>query len=85
MTTLITKKEFLQVTQAETLTVREFESQFLAECISFPIADLATLGTAFSALPSAFTSVAKAAKGGKVLYEATFPVAGKLAKAKDGS
>ena len=85
MNKLAIRKEFLQVTQANDLIVRDIDSLIPADCITFPLADLASLGTVFSSLPAAFSSAAQAAGKGKVLYEATFPVAGKLAEAKDGS
>ena len=85
MNKLAIKKDFLQLTQANDLVVKDIDSLVPAECITFPLTDLASLGTVFSSLPTAFSSVAQAAGNGKVLYEATFPVAGKLAEAKDGS
>ena len=85
MNKLAIRKEFLQVTQANDLIVKDIDSLIPADCITFPLADLASLGTVFSSLPAAFSSAAQAAGKGKVLYEATFPVAGKLAEAKDGS
>ena len=85
MNKLAIKKDFLQLTQANDLVVKNNESLAPSECVTFPLADLASLGTVFSSLPTAFSSVAQAAGNGKVLYEATFPVAGKLAEAKDGS
>lgn len=85
MNKLVAKKDFLAVTQAETLAVRDFDTLVPAECISFPLGELASLGSVFSSLPAAFSALPQAAGQGKVLYEATFPVAGKLAKAKDGS
>lgn len=85
MNKLAIKKDFLQLTQANDLVVKNIDSLAPSECVTFPLADLASLGTVFSSLPTAFSSVAQAAGNGKVLYEATFPVAGKLAEAKDGS
>ncbi len=75
------KKEFLRLTQADTLVVKNFDSFLPSEYVSFPLGELSSLGTLFSSLPKAFSTVEK----GKTLYEATFPVAGNLAKAKDGS
>ena len=82
MNKLAIKKGFLQLTQANDLVVKDIDSLVPAECITFPFA---ALGTVFSSWPTAFSSVVQAAGNGKVLYEATFPVAGKLAEAKDGS
>ena len=79
------KKDFLQITQAETLTIREFDDKLLDNSISFPLGEMASLGALFSALPNAFSTIVQANNSGKVLYEAIFPVAGKLAQAKDGS
>jgi len=85
MNKLAKRKDFLQITQADSLVVKDFDSLVPAECITFPLAELSSLGAVFSSLPAAFSSVTQAAGQGKVLYEATFPVAGKLAQAKDGS
>lgn len=85
MNKLAKRKDFLQITQADSLVVKDFESLVPAECITFPLAELSSLGAVFSSLPAAFSSVTQTAGQGKVLYEATFPVAGKLAQAKDGS
>lgn len=80
-----TVKNFLAATNAETLNVSDFENKQLENYTSFTFGELAGLGAVFSNLPAAFSSVVQAAKGPRVLYEATFPVAGKLAQAKDGS
>lgn len=79
------KKEFLQLTQADTLVVKDVNSFLPDEYVSFPLGELSSLGALFSSLPAAFSSLAQTNNSGKVLYLATFPVAGKLAAAKDGS
>lgn len=79
-----TIKNFLAVTNAETLSICDFEYKQLDNCTSFTFGELASLGAVFGNFPNAFSSVVQATKGPKVLYEATFPVAGKLAQAKDG-
>lgn len=81
----VNKKEFLQITQAEALAIRDFDDFFPDKYVSFPLDEFKSLGVAFSSLAAAFLSVSQGNGQGKVLYEATFPVAGKLAKAKDGS
>ena len=80
-----TVKNFLAATNAETLSVCDFDEKQLDNCTAFTLGELASLGAVFSTLPTAFSSVTQASKGTRVLYEATFPVAGKLAQAKDGS
>ncbi len=79
------KKDLLAATKAKTLAVRDFDAFVPAECISFPLGELASLGARFSSLPATFSVLPQVAGQGRVLYEATFLVAGKLAEAKDGS
>lgn len=76
-------KEFLDITNAESLAIKEFEDFAPDKSVVFPLGDLASLGAMFSSLPIAFSNIAQTAGKSKVLYEAIFPVAGKLAQ-KDG-
>lgn len=78
-----TVKNFLAATNAETLSVCDFDEKQLDNCTAFTLGELASLGAVFSTLPTAFSSVVQASKGTRVLYEAVFPVVGKLAE-KDG-
>lgn len=77
------KKDFLQITQAETLAIRDFDSNVLDNSISFPLGELASLGALFAALPNAFANVVQANGVGK-LYEAIYPAGCHLAQEKGG-
>lgn len=78
------KKEFLQITQAESLAVRDFDNNIVTDSISFPLGELASLGALFAALPNAFSNVVQANGIGK-LYEAIYPVGCHLAHEKGGT
>ncbi len=76
-------KEFMDLTDAESL--REYDPNLFSteNSVSFPLADIAALGSAFAVLPAAFANVNVMA-GGKRLFEATFPVEGNMMKTNDG-
>lgn len=75
------KKEFMEITNAKSMAICDI-NDFPKEDVSFPLADLMSLGTVFSTITSAFGNVVGSTSG-KVYYEAIFPVTGTLAK-KDG-
>ena len=70
---------------AESLVEKKWDEIVTSDTISYPLADISSIGTAFSGLSTTFATISQAAKASGTLYEATFPVAGKLAVAKDGS
>ena len=75
------KKEFMEITNAKSMAICDI-NDFPKEDVSFPLADLMSLGTVFSTITSAFGNVVGSTSG-KVYYEAIFPITGTLAK-KDG-
>ena len=81
---MVKMKEFINATHAETLSVRQLDKLVPESYIEFPLGELFSLGAVFSSLPSAFASLTKSTTHGNVLYEATFPVPGRLAESKDG-
>lgn len=70
---------------ATELEIKKWDELVPEGSISYPIADFASLGMAFSGLSFPLEAISNMAKHTGTLYEATFPVAGKLAIAKDGS
>ena len=70
---------------ANSIEIKKWDEIVTSETISYPLTDFSCLGTAFTSLSSSFSLLNNAAKANGVLYEATFPVAGHLAAAKDGS
>lgn len=84
MNQMVKMKEFIKATHAETLSVRQLDELVPESYIEFPLGELFSLGAVFSSLPSAFASLTKSTTHGNVLYEATFPVPGRLAESKDG-
>lgn len=75
----------MQAIGANALVERKWDEIVTSDTISYPLADISSIGTAFSSLSTNLTALSHAAKASGTLYEATFPVAGKLAAAKDGS
>lgn len=65
-------KDFLAITNAESLAVCDFDEFSVDEKITFPLRELASLGAMFSSLPAAFSAVAQTAGKSKVLYEAIY-------------
>ena len=70
---------------ADSLVEKKWDEIITSDTISYPLTDISSIGTAFSGLSTSFAAISQAAKASGTLYEATFPVAGKLASAKDGS
>lgn len=65
-------KEFLDITDAESLAIKEFKDFTPEKSVVFPLGDLASLGAMFSSLPAAFSAVAQTTGKSKVLYEAIY-------------
>ena len=74
--------KLINETGMQVCSAKDFKTE---NCIAFPVADLAAVGGVFSGIAAGLSSLPTAAKATEKLYRASFPVAGKLAKAKDGS
>ncbi|MCR4683084.1 MAG: hypothetical protein K5647_07075 [Clostridiales bacterium] len=79
------KHSLMKSIGAESLEIKKYDEIITPDTITFPVADIASLGTAFSGLSAVFSVLSKATQATGDLYEAIFPVDGGLAKAKDGS
>ena len=76
------KNELMEVLNADSLKVMNFDDVITKDSISFPLADLAALGASFSSIASIIALTGKGASDGK-LYKAFLTTPGTLAK-KDG-
>ncbi len=72
------KQELMELLGAESLSVQKFEHIITEDKLTFPLADMFSLGSVFSSLVTAMN-------GSKNLYEAVIPAGKVLAQAKDGS
>ena len=80
-----TTEEIMSIIGAASLAARQWDEMVTSGTVSFPLSELMSLGTAFSSISSSFKKLSDTAKHSGTLYEAVFPVKGKLASAKDGS
>ena len=83
--TPLDEQSLMEVLGAEQLEVIKCDDIVTANAVSFPLTDVSKLGKAFSGLSSVFAKLSKASNNSGELYRATFPVSGKMMKAKDGS
>ena len=67
------------------ITVKESSEIIPSGSITYTLDDIMSLGGTLSSVASALSAVHIPGTAGKTLYEVTFPAAGKLMKAKDGS
>ena len=72
------KQQLMELLGAESLSVREFDQSVSEDKLTFPLADMFSLGAAIS-------SLASVASGTNKLYEAVIPAGKTLAQAKDNS
>ncbi|MBR3437209.1 MAG: hypothetical protein IKG97_05590 [Lachnospiraceae bacterium] len=70
--------QLMEILGAESLSVQTFEHIITDDSLTFPLADMFSLGSVFSSLFSAM-------KGSEKLYKAVIPAGKVLAEAKDGS
>ena len=68
----------MQLLGAQSLTIREFDQSVSEDKLTFPLADMFSLGAAIS-------SLASTTNGTRKLYEAVIPPGKVLAQARDGS
>lgn len=78
-------KEIMEILGTDDLTVKKWDEIVTADMITYPLADISSLGMAFSSVSTAFTTISEAAKASGTLYEAVIPTGTHLAVAKDGS
>ena len=72
------QNQLMEILGAESLQVQKFDSIITNDQLTFPLADMFSLGSVFS-------GIATAMSGSKELYQAKFSPGKMLAKAKDGS
>lgn len=77
-------KEIMEILGTDDLTVKKWDEIVTADMITYPLADISSLGMAFSGVSTAFTTIGEAAKASGALYEAKIPTGAHLAKAKGG-
>ena len=78
-------QEIMEILGTDNLTVKKWDEIVTADMITYPLADISSLGMAFSGVSTAFTTISEAAKASGTLYEAVIPTGTHLAVAKDGS
>ncbi len=78
-------QSLVDILGADNLELKKWDDIVTADKITYPLADLASLGTMFSGVSLALSALGEIAKPTGKLYSATFKVPGTLAKAKDGS
>ncbi|MBQ6052892.1 MAG: hypothetical protein IJL30_06365 [Clostridia bacterium] len=79
------EKSLIEALGANSIEIKKWDEIVTSDSIAYSVIDFSSLGTAFSGLSSSIGALSQSAKATGTLYEVTFPVAGKLAAAKDGS
>lgn len=78
-------REIIEILGTDELKVKKWDEIVTADMITYPLADISSLGMAFSGVSTVFTTISEAAKASGTLYEAVIPNGTHLAAAKDGS
>ncbi|MBQ3868439.1 MAG: hypothetical protein II789_07855, partial [Clostridia bacterium] len=74
----IDKHALMEEIGANSLIEKKWDDIMTSDSICYSLTDISTLGAEFSSLLTVFSELGKAAGSNGTLYEATFPVAGKL-------
>lgn len=75
----------IELLGADNIELKKWDEIVTADMITFPLSDLASLGTMFSGVSTVFSALSQIATPSGTLYTASLGVPGHLARAKDGS
>ena len=78
-------KSLIEALGTESIEIKKWDEIITPNTISYPVVDFVALGNSFSRVSAGFSALSAIAKSSGKLYEASFPVHGHLAAAKDGS